>query len=280
MRTRRLLTAIALAAACATAKLPSINPQPTNVVTQGRPVWHDLVTGDLEAAKRFYGGLLGWTFRDFSVREGKYALASLDGKPVAGILQPEKREVNVSQWVTYFSVPDVDSAAAAGERAGAKVVVPPRDIANQGRAALLVDPQGAPVALARLKGGDPAPAPPQTRPRPAFYGGLLGLQRSTVEVEGAPHIVLGRGDRAYAGMIRIPQPEIRPNWLPILRVEDARAAAEHAVQLGGRVLLAPRPELRGGKVAIVADPTGAAVAVHVWDVTRSRASSTRLEDRP
>jgi len=293
MRTRRLLTAIALAAACATAKLPSINPQPTNVVTQGRPVWHDLVTGDLEAAKRFYGGLLGWTFRDFSVREGKYALASLDGKPVAGILQPEKREVNVSQWVTYFSVPDVDSAAAAGERAGAKVVVPPRDIANQGRAALLVDPQGAPVALARLKGGDPAPAPPPMHgwlwvdlwtpdadASAAFYGGLLGLQRSTVEVEGAPHIVLGRGDRAYAGMIRIPQPEIRPNWLPILRVEDARAAAEHAVQLGGRVLLAPRPELRGGKVAIVADPTGAAVAVHVWDVTRSRASSTRLEDRP
>jgi predicted enzyme related to lactoylglutathione lyase len=294
MRSVRLLIAVALAAACATAtKLPPINPQPTNVVTPGRPVWHDLVTGDLDAAKRFYGGLLGWTFRDFSVNEGKYALASLDGRPVAGILQPEKREVNVSQWITYFSVPDVDAAAAAALRAGAKVVVPPREIANQGRAALIVDPQGAPVALARLKGGDPAPAPtplhgwlwvdlwtPDAAASSAFYGDLLGLQPSTVEVEGTPYLVLGRGDRAYAGMIRIPQPEIRPNWLPILRVEDARAAVERAVQLGGRVLLAPRPELRGGKAAIVADPTGAAVAVHVWDVTRSRATSARLEDRP
>ena len=210
------------------------------------------------------------------MKEGKYALASLDGKPVAGILQPGKRDVNVSQWVTYFSVDDVDAAAKAGKEAGAKVVVPPRDIANQGRAALLVDPQGAPVAVARLAGGDPAPAPPPLNgwlwvdlwtPDPAassaFYRGLLGLEPETVDVGGTPYTVLGRGDKAYAGMIRIPQPEIRPNWLPIVRVEDARVTAERAAQLGGRVLLAPRPEVRDGKAAIVADPTGGAVAVHV-----------------
>jgi predicted enzyme related to lactoylglutathione lyase len=289
---RRLLAAIALAAACATStKLPPLNPQPTNVVTPGRPVWHDLVTSDLDAAKRFYGGLFGWTFQDFDVKEGRYALASLGGKPVAGILHPGKRDVNVSQWITYFSVDDVDAAATAGKQAGANVVVPPRDLANQGRAALLVDPQGAPVALARLAGGDPAPAPPPlngwlwvdlwTRDPAsslAFYRGLLGLEAESVELGGAPYTVLGRGDRAYAGMIRIPQPDIRPNWLPIVRVEDAGVAAERAAQLGGRVLLAPRPELRDGKAAIVADPMGGAVGVHVWDAP-ARASSS-LEVRP
>lgn len=294
MRTRLLFTAIALAAACATApKLPPLNPQPTNVVTPGRPVWHDLVTSDLAAAKRFYGGLFGWTFQDFDVKAGKYALASLEGKPVAGILHPGKRDVNVSQWVTYFSVVDVDAAANAGKQAGATVVVPPRDIANQGRAALLVDPQGAPVALARLAGGDPPPAPPPlngwlwvdlwTRDPAAslaFYRGLLGLEAEVVDLGGAPFTVLGRGGKAHAGMIQIPQPEIRPNWLPIVRVEDAQAVAARAVQLGGRVLFAPRPEVRDGKAAIVADPTGGAVAVHVWDVTPGRASSDRLEARP
>jgi predicted enzyme related to lactoylglutathione lyase len=291
MRTRRLLTAIILAAACATAgtKLPPLNPQPTNVVTPGRPVWHDLVTSDLDAAKRFYGGLLGWTFQEFQVREGRYALASLDGKPVAGILQPAKRDVNVSQWITYFSVEDVDAAVAAGKQVGASVAVPPRDIANQGRAALLVDPQGAPVAVARLAGGDPAPAPPAlngwlwvdlwTREPGAslsFYRGLLGLEPDAVELAGTPYVVLGRGKQAYAGLIRIPQPEIRPNWLPIVRVADAAAAAERAAQLGGRVLLAPRPEIRDGKAAIVADPTGGAVAVHVWEVPAARTPSARL----
>jgi uncharacterized protein len=295
VRATRNLLALGLAAACATAstKLPPINPQQTNIVTPGRPVWHDLVTSDLDAAKRFYGGLFGWTFQDFDVKEGKYALASLDGKPVAGILHPGKRDVNVSQWVTYFSVEDVDAAANAGKQAGAQLVVPPRDIANQGRAALLVDPQGAPVAVARLAGGDPAPAPPPLNgwlwvdlwtPDPAasseFYRGLLGLEPDVVELGGAPYTVLGRGDKAYAGMIRIPQPEIRPNWLPIVRVEDARVTAERAAQLGGRVLFAPRPEVRDGKAAIVADPTGAAVAVHVWDVTPAGARPARMEVRP
>jgi predicted enzyme related to lactoylglutathione lyase len=201
--------------------------------------------------------------------------------------------VNVSQWVTYFSVADVDAAVVAGKEAGANVLVPPRDIANQGRAALLVDPLGAPVALARLAGGDPAPAPPPlngwlwvdlwTRDpaaSSAFYRGLLGLEPETVELEGKPFTVLGRGGRAYAGMIRIPQPDIRPNWLPIVRVEDARAVAERAAQLGGRVLLAPSPEIREGRAAIVADPTGGAVAVHVWDVPGARAPSARLEGQP
>jgi predicted enzyme related to lactoylglutathione lyase len=293
MRTRTLLMAIALAAACATARKeqPRINPEPTGTITPGRPVWHDLVTSDLDAAKRFYGGLFGWTFRDFEVKEGKYALATLDGKPVAGILDPGKREVNVSQWVTYFSVADVDAAAAAGERAGARVAVPPRDIANQGRAALLVDPQGAPVAVARLAGGDPAPAPPPVNgwlwvdlwtPDPAassaFYRTLLGLGEEVVDLGGARLTVLGRDDKAYAGMIPIPQPEIRPNWLPIVRVADAQVAARRAAQLGGRVLLEPRPEVRDGRAAIVADPTGAAVAVHVWDV--ARAPTARLEVPP
>jgi uncharacterized protein len=293
MRTHRRVIAIALAAACATTpKLASINPQPMNGITPGRPVWHDLVTTDLDAAKRFYGALFGWTFQEFEVREGKYALASLDGKPVAGILKPARRDVNVSQWLTYFSVADVDAAAKAGKEAGATVAVPPRDLANQGRAALLVDPQGAPVALARLKGGDPTPAPPPLNgwlwvdlwsPDPAaslaFYRGLLGLEPAVDDMDETPYTVLRHGDRAYAGMIRIPQPEIRPNWLPILRVEDVDAVAARAAQLGGRVLLAPRQEIRAGKAAIIADPTGGAVAVHVWDA-KPRETSARVESTP
>ena len=289
-RTRRLLVGIALAAACATAsnRPPAINSQRTNVITPGRPVWHDLVTSDLAAAKRFYGGLFGWAFQEFDVREGRYALASLGGMPVGGILQPAAREVNVSQWVTYFSVPDVDAATRTGTDAGARVVVPPRDIAKQGRAALLVDPQGAPVALARLSGGDPAAAPPPLNgwlwvdlwsPDPkasaAFYQTLLGLDAELLDRPGVPYAVLGRDGRAYAGMLRIPQPDIRPNWLPIVRVESARAAASRAEELGGRVILAPRPEVREGRVAIVADPSGGAVAVHEWDVLQEQPPSAR-----
>jgi predicted enzyme related to lactoylglutathione lyase len=293
---RRAIAAALFAAACATTSsdLPRINPNPSNKVTAGRPVWHDLVTTDLEKAKAFYGGLFGWSFKDYQVKAGKYALASLGGKPVGGILQPENREVNISQWVTYFSVEDVDAAVAAGEHAGAKLVVPPRDVAHQGRAALLLDPQGAPVAVARMSGGDPpverAPLnswlwvdlwTPDPAASTSFYRSFLGLEPDIVDLGGAAYTVLGRDKRPYAGMIRIPQPDIRPNWLPIVRVADAQAAALKAQELGGRVILAPRADVREGQAAIVADPTGGAVALHVWEADQQlRKPSARLETRP
>jgi predicted enzyme related to lactoylglutathione lyase len=35
-------------------------------------------------------------------------------------------------------------------------------------------------------------------------------------------------------------------------------------KLGGAVVLEPRPELLGGKVAVVSDPTGAAIGLLEW----------------
>jgi hypothetical protein len=40
--------------------------------------------------------------------------------------------------------------------------------------------------------------------------------------------------------------------------------AAKVAALGGRVILPPRPEIRNGTVAIVADPTGGAVALQKW----------------
>jgi len=41
-----------------------------------------------------------------------------------------------------------------------------------------------------------------------------------------------------------------------------------AKKLGGQVLLEPRPDLFHGKVAVLADPTGAAVGIMEWDETQ------------
>jgi predicted enzyme related to lactoylglutathione lyase len=275
-----MVGALALAAAgCTTGPpLPPITSAPTGQITPGRVVWHDLVTRDLYAAKRFYGQLLGWTFRDFDAQGGKYALASLYGEPVAGIFLPSRREVNNSQWVSYFSVEDVDGSVAQAQAGGARVAVAPRDIPGRGRAALLVDPEGAPFAVARPTGGDPPMRPPplnnwlfvdlwtcHPEAAPSFYGSLFHLQLAAVQVEGRPSVMLERGGRPFAGVVRIPQGQpIQPNWLPLLRVADVKAIAARVPGLDGRVLLAPRPEVMGGKVAIISDPSGAAVAVLEW----------------
>jgi predicted enzyme related to lactoylglutathione lyase len=50
-------------------------------------------------------------------------------------------------------------------------------------------------------------------------------------------------------------------WLTSFGVADPAAAAMLAESLGGKVLLAPSPEVREGTMAIVADPSGAVVVL-------------------
>ena len=46
-------------------------------------IWGDLVTDDIESAKAFYGGLLGWEFRPFDRAGRRYTLAFNLGQPVS-----------------------------------------------------------------------------------------------------------------------------------------------------------------------------------------------------
>ena len=54
---------------------------------------------------------------------------------------------------------------------------------------------------------------------------------------------------------------MRPVWLPSVLVSDPAALAAKAKMLGGSVVLEPRPDIRKGSVAVVADPSGAIVAL-------------------
>jgi predicted enzyme related to lactoylglutathione lyase len=42
------------------------------------------------------------------------------------------------------------------------------------------------------------------------------------------------------------------------------ASAQRAKQLGGKVLVAPHPDVRDGTVALIADPSGALIALQKW----------------
>jgi predicted enzyme related to lactoylglutathione lyase len=49
-----------------------------------------------------------------------------------------------------------------------------------------------------------------------------------------------------------------------VRVANVRETTGKAEQLGGKVLLAPKPDLLAGKVAVITDPTGAAIGLLEW----------------
>jgi predicted enzyme related to lactoylglutathione lyase len=57
-----------------------------------------------------------------------------------------------------------------------------------------------------------------------------------------------------------------PNWLPYVRVADPAAVAARVEALDGEVLIAPADSVRAGSVALIADPSGAVLAVQKWPV--------------
>jgi hypothetical protein len=54
------------------------------------------------------------------------------------------------------------------------------------------------------------------------------------------------------------------------RVKNLGESLALAKQLGGTVRFAPKPELFDGKVAVIADPTGAAIGLMEWSDTMAK----------
>jgi hypothetical protein len=241
----------------------------------GRASWHDLVTRDLETSRKFAAAVFGWSFEETqSGEKPDYVVASVDGRPVAGLAQMKETGTNSSQWLTFVTVPDLDATIAAAMAARASVAIKPTKVKDRGRAAVMLDPQGAPFGL--LEQAAPAPQGPaapvntwvwhelftkDVEAAASFYEKLFGVRRRMVKVGDADHLLLQVDTVPVVGVLQSPKPEILPHWLPFIRVPDIIAVVAKTTELGGRVILAPRPDLRNGTVAIIADPTGAAVGV-------------------
>ena len=79
----------------------------------------------------------------------QYTEMSNNGQPGVGMMpKPPGMPAHIpSYWMPYFMVSDVDASAAKATSLGAKVMVPPQDIPNTGRFAIVSDPQGAVFAI-------------------------------------------------------------------------------------------------------------------------------------
>ena len=92
---------------------------------------------------------------------------------------------------------------------------------------------------------------------------MVGFDVNRIERRGGEYTMLSNGGVYRAGILQNPT-DWKPAWLTHFAVADPAAAAGRVEALGGRVLLAPTPEVREGTVAIVADPSGAILALLKW----------------
>ncbi|WP_196138201.1 VOC family protein [Aliikangiella sp. G2MR2-5] len=122
----------------------------------GSLCWNELATKDIEAAKSFYCGVFGWTVQTDDSVDHQYTVF-YNGEAMAGGMMEMTEEWGdmPPHWMIYFSVKDTDRQCEVIEKSGGNVCVPPMDIDNIGRFAVVNDPQGATFSIIDLNSPDP-----------------------------------------------------------------------------------------------------------------------------
>jgi predicted enzyme related to lactoylglutathione lyase len=262
----------------------------------GVPCWIDTSQPDPQAAADFYGALFGWELEDVMPPDapGRYFMARIRGKDVAGVGSIPEGAPQMATWNTYVWVDSADETASKVQEAGGSVMMEPFDVGDAGRMAVLTDPEGAVFFVweARANKGSQIVNEHGSnnfnnlntrdlKQAKAFYGAVFGWE--TLELDGGAQMwtLPGYGDHleelspglrkgmeemgapkgfedVVAGIneIRDDQPDTPPQWGLTFAVDDADAIAEKASELGGKVI-APPFDAPWVRMTVIADPQGA-----------------------
>jgi predicted enzyme related to lactoylglutathione lyase len=253
----------------------------TMELKSGSFCWLELGTTDRERAKTFYTNLFGWTADDMPMGPGMvYTMFRLGGGDVSGAYELTKEMVDAHvppHWMLYIKVDNADEAAAKAVRLGANQMVPPSDIPNVGRFAVLRDPTGAQVSIFETRQhhgftgfGEPGRLcwADLNTPDPAkavnFYADWLGWRYETGK-DGYRHIINGASHEDMIGGIP-PQMQAPPgtpaHWLSYFRVSDCKAAAARATDIGASAIMPAQLMPDVGTISVLRDPQGAVFALY------------------
>jgi len=257
-------------------QLPPISTQATNTWQPGRFVWLELITPDAAAARKFYGTLLGWTFKQLP-EQPEYTEIFNRQRRIGGIieLKPENRQKVAAQWLGTLSVANLDTALALVKERGGKILNGPVAMSQRGAGALVSDPQGANLVLLRAKEGDPPEHQPgigdwlwvedwttELAPAVQFYKELGGYQKALTE---NGYAILINQDKWRAGIRQIQDAAFSRRWVPAVRVENAAPLAERATALGGRIWIKPGQSPANPDTALISDDAGALLILQPWE---------------
>jgi predicted enzyme related to lactoylglutathione lyase len=277
-----LAAGLLLGSGCSSAptaqQLPPLSTIPGSPRLPGKFVWADLATDDVLTAQKFYADLFGWKFYDY----GGYFIGMNDDRPLCGMFQRPRPKDRAAEprWFGYISVNNVATAQRAVTQAGGRVLAEPRQMPKRGEQAVFTDAEGAMFGVVKSSSGDAEDflADPgdwiwvQLLSRNAqkaaeFYRAVAGYEivETAATNQLSDYVLTSEGyARATVRTIRNPDSKVLPTWLPFVRVKSVPESVALAKQLGGKVVVEARPDLLAGKVAVLADPTGATIGIMEW----------------
>ncbi len=242
-------------------------------------VWYELLTQDVEAAKAFYGAVVGWTMQDWPMPGMTYSLFSADSSAVGGMMRMPQDASDAGMkpfWGTYIAADDVDAAAEHLQLRGGAIHKPPNDIPEVGRFAVVADPQGAMFNL--FKPSRPGERSVSSSPGQVgwhelhakdwsrvweFYSDMFGWQKGQAVDMGpmGTYQTFMIGSTQSGAMFNSPDAERASFWLIYFNVGDIDAAGQRLIKAGGRITAGPHQVPGGRWILQAVDPQGAVFAL-------------------
>jgi uncharacterized protein len=249
----------------------------------GRFVWYELITTDVAAARAFYTRVLGWGAQDASMPHIAYTFFTVGNTPASGLVglpEAARKADTRPAWIGYVTVGNVDAAVDRIRRLGGAVHVPPTDLLNVSRFAIVADPQMAPLALVKWLNppaeGLREPSAPgrvgwhellaaDCETAFDFYGQMFGWHKADAGADQAGaeapyHLIAARG-RTIGSMYAKPALVPASMWLYYFNVSDIDAAAARVTAAGGHVVEGPLEVPGGNRMVRCVDPQGAMFAL-------------------
>jgi predicted enzyme related to lactoylglutathione lyase len=245
----------------------------------GTPIWYELMTDDPDAAQKFYGAIMAWTFEKMPGDPSMdYRIASAGKETVAGISKTPQHATGMpSTWFVYVGVDDVDASAAKVKTLGGKIDIEPTDIPGVGRFAFCTDPQGAHFYLMRGNSDKDSTAFTPMRPGHCcwnelvtsdqkaaleFYRKLFGWEHGGAMPMGpaGDYTFINHDGGIIGAVMDLQEKDAKPFWnfaMQVADIDDAKAAVENA---SGSVRMGPHalPDNSGWLIQ-ADDPQGAKI---------------------
>jgi len=236
--------------------------------------WINMLTPRPSEACDFFAAVLGWTYGEIP---GMGYTVKVAGRDIGGLFDldgPNTPPGTRAHIGVMVKVDDADRTVTRATALGGSAQ-PPFDIGGRLRMAVCKDPSGVAVDVFepktargtevddRLHGApcwfeyittDGAPAA-------AFYSGLFGWTAVTAVSAGAPdgtYTTFALAGRPIAGLLPV-TPEmtaLAPRWAVYFTVEDANAAVDTALRLGGELSMPLRSVPGVGRIGTLHSPQG------------------------
>ncbi|WP_440873770.1 VOC family protein [Thalassotalea sp. PLHSN55] len=234
---------------------------------EGKLIWADLYSSDVNASIEFYTNTFGWTVKHFDKQHERYHLLFDNEQAIAGVLtrSTQRNKTESALWVGSVKTDNVATRASKAAENNATIILKPHDFSLYGKRAVIADPQGGVIALLDLPSSGASTQKisnkwswaqlfsVDTKKSAAFYQASLNYTAEKVD-QTQDSYYLSQQDEVMASIVKLPLSfEQRNRWVNFLEINNLTNTLALAVKNGAEIVYQPQ----GRGLAIIADPSGA-----------------------